>query len=136
MDVNGSDPIEFINTQYPPVTTHVCAARITAENPDDAFRPTSGKIERVKFQSATNLWGYFSVGANGAIHEYADSQFGHIFAKGETREQARKAMQQGLRNIQIFGEIRNPVEYLVELAETEEYKKNTIDTQWLDRLIA
>jgi acetyl-CoA carboxylase/biotin carboxylase 1 len=136
LEINATDPIDFLNTQYPFPTVHICAARITAENPDDSFRPTSGKIEGVKFQSAPNLWGYFSVGANGKIHEYADSQFGHIFAKGENREQARKAMQQGLRNIQIFGEIRNPVEYLVELAETEEFKQNTIDTQWLDRLIA
>jgi acetyl-CoA carboxylase/biotin carboxylase 1 len=136
LDSTGSEPIDFINTQYPYPKVHVCAARITAENPDDSFRPTSGKIERVKFQSGTNLWGYFSVGANGAIHEYADSQFGHIFAKGENREQARKTMQMGLRNIEIFGEIRNPVEYLVELAETDAYKQNTIDTAWLDRLIA
>jgi len=43
----------------------VIAARITAENPDEGFKPTSGTIERVKFQSTTNVWGYFSVGANG-----------------------------------------------------------------------
>ena len=54
------------------------AARIAAENPDDGFRPTSGKIERVRFQSNPSMWGYFSVGANGKIHEFADSQFGHI----------------------------------------------------------
>lgn len=29
------------------------------------FKPTSGRIERVKFQSTANVWGYFSVGANG-----------------------------------------------------------------------
>jgi biotin carboxylase len=28
----------------------VIAARITAENPDEGFKPTSGAIERVKFQ--------------------------------------------------------------------------------------
>jgi hypothetical protein len=36
------------------------------------------------------VWGYFSVGANGGIHEFADSQFGHLFASGPTREDARK----------------------------------------------
>ena len=48
---------------------HVIAARITAENPDEGFKPTSGSIERVKFQSTSSVWGYFSVGANGGIHE-------------------------------------------------------------------
>ena len=82
------------------------------------------------------MWGYFSVGANGKIHEFADSQFGHIFAKGADRDQARRIMQQGLRSMGVVGEIRNPIEYLVELAETQEFKDNTIDTAWLDGLIA
>ena len=42
----------------------------------------------------------------------------------------------GLRQMNITGEIRNPVEYLVELADTEAFKNNTIDTAWLDGLIA
>ena len=137
----GLDPlaetkIDFLEDEYKYPDCHVMAARITAENPDDAFRPTSGKIERVRFQSSPSTWGYFSIGANGGIHEFADSQFGHIFAKGPTREHARKALQLALRNISVVGEIRTPVEYLVELADTKEFRENTIDTQWLDRLIA
>ena len=37
-----------------------------------------------------NVWGYFSVGAEGGLHEYADSQFGHCFAWGEDRDAARR----------------------------------------------
>jgi len=37
-----------------------------------------------------NVWGYFSVAAEGGLHEYADSQFGHCFAWGEDREDARR----------------------------------------------
>jgi len=128
--------IDFLNDAYVYPSKHVIAARITAENPDDAFRPTSGKIERIRFQSTPNVWGYFSIGANGGIHEFADSQFGHVFASGPTREHARKALQIALKNISVVGEIRNPTEYLVELAETEEFKNNSIDTAWLDKLIA
>jgi len=84
-EVYGKDKIDFMKENYPPIKTHVIAARITAENPDEGFKPTSGRIERVKFQSTANVWGYFSVGANGGIHEFADSQFGHLFAKGATR---------------------------------------------------
>lgn len=76
--------IDFMTTDYPPIKTHVMAARITAENPDEGFKPTSGKIHSVRFQSSTDCWGYFSVGLNGGIHEYADSQFGHVFARGPT----------------------------------------------------
>ncbi len=131
----AGDKIDFLEEDYDPIKTHVIAARITAENPDEGFKPTSGSIERIKFQSTSDCWGYFSVGANGGIHEFADSQFGHLFAKGATREQARKSLVLALKEIEVRGEIRTTVEYLVQLLETKEFKENTIDTSWLDGII-
>merc|ERR1740138_416771 len=119
----GGD-INFFEDDYNKINSHVIAARITAENPDEGFKPTSGSIERVKFQSTKNVWGYFSVGANGGIHEFADSQFGHLFASGATREIARRHLVLALKSVEIRGVIRNPVEYLVELLETDEFKEN------------
>ena len=115
---------------------HVIAARITAENPDDGFKPTSGKIESINFQSDTQVWGYFSVVAGGAVDKFADSQFGHLFATADTREEARKALVLALKELFIMGEIRTTVEYLGELLEMDAFKENTIDTAWLDGLIA
>mmetsp|Transcript_57673 Transcript_57673/g.67324 ORF Transcript_57673/g.67324 Transcript_57673/m.67324 type:complete len:2093 (-) Transcript_57673:220-6498(-) len=134
-DIYGTSPIDFLEEEYKDIDTHVVAARITAENPDEGFKPTSGTIERVKFQSTSNVWGYFSVGANGGIHEFADSQFGHLFAKGPTREAARKSLVMALKEIEVRGEIRTTVEYLVELLEMDAFKDNTIDTAWLDGLL-
>ena len=131
----GTDSIDFMKEDYVYPQRHVIAARITAENPDEGFKPTSGKIERVKFQSTPRVWGYFSVGANGGIHEYADSQFGHLFASGPTREDARKSLVLALKEIDVRGDIRTTVEYLIKLLETDEFKKNTIDTSWLDGII-
>lgn len=131
----GSDKIDFLVDQYVYPDRHVIAARITAENPDDGFKPTSGKIERVKFQSTNKVWGYFCVGANGGIHEFADSQFGHLFAHGPTREDARKALVLALKEIDVRGDIRTTVEYLIKLLETPAFKENTIDTSWLDGII-
>jgi len=134
-DMYGTSPIDFLEENYKDIDSHVIAARITAENPDEGFKPTSGSIERIKFQSTSNVWGYFSVGANGGIHEFADSQFGHLFAKGPTREHARKSLVLALKEIEVRGEIRTTVEYLVQLLEMDEFKQNTIDTSWLDGLI-
>ena len=134
-DMYGTDKIDFMEEWYKDIDTHVIAARITAENPDEGFKPTSGSIERIKFQSTPSVWGYFSVGPNGGVHEYADSQFGHLFAKGANREQARKALILALKEIEVRGDIRTTVEYLVQLLETEEFINNTIDTSWLDGII-
>ena len=135
LDMYGDSTINFLEDEYKEPDSHIIAARITAENPDEGFKPTSGSIERIKFQSTSNVWGYFSVGANGGIHEFADSQFGHLFAKGPTREHARKALVLALKEIEVRGEIRTTVEYLVQLLETDDFKQNTIDTSWLDGIL-
>ena len=80
----------LISPSPPPIAHgHVIACRITAENPDEGFQPGSGTVQELNFRSSKNVWGYFSVAASGGLHEFADSQFGHCFAWGETREHAR-----------------------------------------------
>jgi acetyl-CoA carboxylase/biotin carboxylase 1 len=69
------------------------------------------------------------------MHEFADSQFGHLVAKGANREQARKSLILALMEIEVRGEIRTTVEYLVQLQETKEFIENTIDTAWWDGII-
>jgi len=136
MDPSQNSKIDFLAVDYPPITSHCCASRITAENPDEGFKPTSGKILSVRFQSSGDCWGYFSCGSEGVIHEFADCQVGHIFAQGPNREAARQSLEFALMNMDIQGSIRHPVDYLVDLVASKEYRENTIDTTWLDGLIA
>ncbi|KAH8060971.1 acetyl-CoA carboxylase [Aureococcus anophagefferens] len=63
-------------------------------------------------------------------------EFGHLFATATNREDARKAMVLALKELTVRGEIRNPVEYLVSLLETDDFKANNIDTSWLDGILA
>ncbi|KAF9531776.1 acetyl CoA carboxylase [Crepidotus variabilis] len=115
---------------------HVVAVRITAENPDAGFKPSSGSLQELNFRSSTNVWGYFSVSSAGGLHEFADSQFGHIFAYGEDRGESRKNMIVALKELSIRGDFRTTVEYLIKLLELEDFKENTITTGWLDSLIS
>jgi acetyl-CoA carboxylase/biotin carboxylase 1 len=136
---------------------HVVACRITAENPDAGFKPTSGKVEDIFFRNnpavsnpfcsfpineSINLgekswrhlfalhllsnflnlipflsfgyyccnaqvWGYFSIHSSGGVHEFSDSQFGHLFAFSRTsRDDARKHMVTALKDLEIHGDIR------------------------------
>lgn len=93
-------------------------------------------MQELNFRSSKNVWGYFSVAASGGLHEFADSQFGHCFGWGETREIARRNMVLALKELSIRGDFRTTVEYLITLLETETFQKNVIDTGWLDKLIA
>ncbi|XP_054291063.1 acetyl-CoA carboxylase-like isoform X2 [Macrosteles quadrilineatus] len=133
----GDSLIDFENpTHKPSPWGHVIAARITSENPDEGFKPSSGTVQELNFRSSKNVWGYFSVAASGGLHEFADSQFGHCFSWGENREQARENLVIALKELSIRGDFRTTVEYLITLLETDAFQNNTIDTAWLDKLIA
>ncbi|XP_043698446.1 acetyl-CoA carboxylase 1-like isoform X2 [Telopea speciosissima] len=115
---------------------HCVAVRVTSEDPDDGFKPTSGKVQELSFKSKPNVWAYFSVKSGGGIHEFSDSQFGHVFAFGESRALAIANMVLGLKEIQIRGEIRTNVDYTIDLLHASEYRDNKIHTGWLDSRIA
>ncbi|XP_075727087.1 acetyl-CoA carboxylase isoform X4 [Rhipicephalus microplus] len=133
----GESLIDFDNpVQRPRPLGHVIAARITSENPDEGFKPSAGTVQELNFRSNKNVWGYFSVGASGGLHEFADSQFGHCFSWGEDREEARENLVLALKELSIRGDFRTTVEYLITLLETDAFLSNTFDTGWLDKLIA
>ncbi|XP_016913942.1 acetyl-CoA carboxylase isoform X3 [Apis cerana] len=133
----GDSVIDFDQPRHKPQPWgHVIAARITSENPDEGFKPSSGTVQELNFRSSKNVWGYFSVGASGGLHEFADSQFGHCFSWGEDRNQARENLVIALKELSIRGDFRTTVEYLITLLETESFQQNNIDTAWLDLLIA
>lgn len=128
---------DSLKTQRKPVPKgHCTACRITSEDPNEGFKPSNGSLHELNFRSSSNVWGYFSVGNNGGIHSFSDSQFGHIFAFGENRQASRKHMVVALKELSIRGDFRTTVEYLIKLLETEDFEENTITTGWLDDLIS
>jgi len=171
----GETAIDFCSSDNKPQPRgHVIAARITSENPDEGepdrshstsqktfffagFQPSSGTVQELNFRSSKNVWGYFSVSASGGLHEFCDSQFGHCFSWGETRDEARayaqfswlpnsaraicctgsfRNMALALKELSIRGDFRTTVEYLIKLMETEDFIDNQFDTAWLDKLIS
>ena len=77
-----------------------------------------------------------SVGCEDWIADWRCVQFGHLFAKGETREAAIRAMVVALKEIKIRGEIRTIVDYAIEMVQSPDFVNNEINTGWLDSRIA
>ena len=90
---------------------HVVAVRITSEHAEDGFKPTCGHVDELHFRSTPEVWGYFAVKPGGQVHEFSDSQFGHVFAKGATRAAAIWSMVVALKEVKIRGEIRTLLDY-------------------------
>ncbi|KAG7354603.1 biotin carboxylase [Nitzschia inconspicua] len=127
--------IDFTKVKRLPAVGHCIAVRITAENAEAGFKPTSGGIQELNFRSTPNVWGYFSMDSSGSIHEFADSQFGHLFASGSDREQARRNMVLALKELSIRGDISTTIDYISRLIELDDFIENKIDTAWLDGII-
>lgn len=135
IDFEFSKQESLKSQRRPQAKGHTTACRITSEDPGEGFKPSSGMMHELNFRSSSNVWGYFSVGQAGGIHNFSDSQFGHIFAYGENRSASRKHMVVALKELSIRGDFRTTVEYLIKLLETPAFEDNTITTGWLDELI-
>ncbi|KAK9799384.1 hypothetical protein WJX73_008409 [Symbiochloris irregularis] len=135
-DPQGTSSIDFEKGSQLPPHGHVIAVRVTSEDANDGFKPTCGSIEELSFRTSPDVWGYFSVKSGGGIHEFSDSQFGHLFAKGDTREAAIRAMVVALKEVKIRGEIRNTVDYTADMIQSPDFVGNNIHTGWLDNRIA
>lgn len=114
---------------------HIIAARITSEHAEKGFTPTCGDVFEISFRSSQTVWGYFSVASPGHIHQYSDSQFGHIFAFGMNREEARKNLIMGLKGLTIRGEIRTNVEAVCRILENQDFINGNTYTQWLEHSV-
>ena len=71
LDPTGTSYIDFKNLKRPSPKGHCISCRITSEDPNEGFKPSTGKIHELNFRSSSNVWGYFSVGNNGAIHSFS-----------------------------------------------------------------
>lgn len=136
IDFDFSSEGSQVSQRKPKPKGHCTACRITSEDPGEGFKPSSGTMHDLNFRSSSNVWGYFSVSSASSIHSFSDSQFGHIFAYGENRAASRKHMIVALKELNIRGDFKTTVEYLIKLLETPAFEDNTITTSWLDELIS
>eukprot|EP01054_Gregarina_sp_Poly1_P000780 Gregarina_sp_Poly_1__779@NODE_1187_length_4827_cov_61_777101_g816_i0_p1_GENE_NODE_1187_length_4827_cov_61_777101_g816_i0NODE_1187_length_4827_cov_61_777101_g816_i0_p1_ORF_typecomplete_len837_score121_93CPSase_L_D2/PF02786_17/4_5e58Biotin_carb_N/PF00289_22/4_1e23Biotin_carb_N/PF00289_22/1e03Biotin_carb_C/PF02785_19/1_8e23Biotin_carb_C/PF02785_19/7_3e03ATPgrasp_3/PF02655_14/1_4e14Biotin_lipoyl/PF00364_22/1_4e10ATPgrasp_Ter/PF15632_6/1_7e08ATPgrasp/PF02222_22/8_6e08ATPgrasp/PF02222_22/9_9e03Dala_Da len=114
---------------------HCMTARVTAEDAEKGFHPTCGEIHELSFESSPHVWAYFSVGTTSRIHQFADSQFGHIFATGPDREAARTVLLLSLRSLIVRGEICTNVEALQKILESPDFINNETYTAWLEQKV-
>ncbi len=120
---------ELIN---PVMRGHAISCRINSENGFEGFKPLTGKIKSINYNSSSNTWAYFSVNNNSLIGDAVDNQFGHVVAWGETREIARKRMYLFLQNLIINSEVINTASFLKELILEDKFIQEKHNVTWLD----
>ncbi|KAI5186383.1 acetyl-CoA carboxylase / biotin carboxylase 1 [Nematocida homosporus] len=109
---------------------HVVAARVVAECAQNKFAPSTGSVSvSAVFPSGTV--GYFAVD-KGEIGPYNDSQFGHVFGIGVTREEAIDSLKMVLSSIRISGEAKNLNHFLLDLISSEVFRDNQHNTKYAE----
>ena len=114
---------------------HAIECRINAEDPNNNFMPSPGKID-----------GYFAPGGFGirvdshvypgySIPPYYDSMLGKLICWGENRKQARRRMYQALKEYVITG-VKTTIPFHQELIEDEVFKSGKFNTGFIEEYYA
>ena len=116
------------------IAGHAIEARLCAEDPAEAFSPQSGLIVDF-FANKTKYKFRLDRGARSGTRVSGDydSMIAKVIAKGATRNEAQRQLIDGLGNIDVLG-VRTNASYLIELLESVDFSRGSIDINWISRL--
>jgi acetyl/propionyl-CoA carboxylase alpha subunit/acetyl-CoA carboxylase carboxyltransferase component len=109
-------------------------ARVNAEDPDQGFLPSPGRIVRFDPSLGPRVRVDSGVAAGTTVPPDFDSLIAKVIATGATREEARARLSCALRDFELVvqGGASNKG-YLLELLAADDYRAGPVDTLWLDR---
>ena len=119
----------------PRVIGHAIEVRLNAEDPENAFAPAPGMIERFRILTGPGVRVDTGVAEGDAIPSEFDSMIAKIIAYGQTRKEALARLQGALREsvVVIKGGASNKA-FLVELLSRPEVQSGEFHNGWLDHL--
>ena len=113
---------------------HAIEARIYAEDPENGFLPSTGKIVALQFPGDIRVES--GVEAGDEVTPYYDPMIAKLIAHGPTRRAALDRLADALmRHTQILGP-RTNVAFLAALCEAREFREGHVDTGYIDRNLA
>ncbi len=110
---------------------HAVEARIYAEDPENGFLPSTGKIVALRLPAGIRIES--GVEAGGEVTPYYDPMIAKLVAHGPTRRAAIDRLADALvKHTQILGP-RTNVAFLAALCQAHEFREGHIDTGYIDR---
>lgn len=111
---------------------HAIECRIYAEDPENNFFPSSGKILFMKEPQGPGIRHDCGIYSGFEVSVFYDPILSKVITWGETREDARKRMILALSNYIILG-IRTPIEFLSSVMNHPEFVKGNTQTNFIDK---
>lgn len=129
--VAAGEPLPLAQEQITS-TGHSFETRLYAENPNNLFLPSTGKLEHLIFPEANeNCRVETGVSQGDTISVFYDPMIAKLVVWGENREVARTRLINALGESGIMG-VENNIAFLETLANHSDFINNKIDTQYID----
>ncbi|MDE0452772.1 MAG: urea carboxylase [Gammaproteobacteria bacterium] len=142
--VYGVDLVEWMLRlaagSFPPLSQlasrpsgHAVQARVYAEDPNHAFRPTPGDVSHAEFPSREGLRVDTWLRSGASVSSYFDPMLAKVICHGQTRQDALDALSAALRDSSICG-IETNLDYLAHALEIPAFREARMTTASLDEL--
>jgi 3-methylcrotonyl-CoA carboxylase alpha subunit len=112
---------------------HAVEARVYAEDPENGFLPSTGRIVGLELPAAIRVES--GVEAGGEVSPFYDPMIAKLVAHAATREAALERMTRALDATLIAG-VRTNVAFLRALCASADYRRGRVDTGYIDRNLA
>jgi acetyl-CoA carboxylase, biotin carboxylase subunit len=113
---------------------HAIECRIYAEDPDQGFIPSPGRIRHLRAAAGPGVRDDGGVTAGYTVPLFYDSLMAKLIAWGASRPHAIARMARALQEYEVLG-IRTTIPFFLWLMREPSYLKGRYDTTWLDDLL-
>jgi len=114
---------------------HAIECRIYAEDPDNRFMPSPGRILCLRAPAGPGIRRDSGVEAGFEVPIFYDSMISKLIAWGETRTQAIARLSRALSEYEVRG-IKTTIPFFQWILETDDFRAGRFDTMYLDRTLA
>ncbi|ERI92179.1 acetyl-CoA carboxylase, biotin carboxylase subunit [Clostridiales bacterium oral taxon 876 str. F0540] len=116
------------------INGHAIECRINAENPEQGFRPSPGKIQRMHIPGGLGVRLDSAAYQGYVIPPTYDSMIGKLIVHGKTREEAINRMKRALGEFVIDG-IDTNIEFQFEILSNEVFASGNFDTGFIANVL-
>lgn len=113
---------------------HAIEARITAQDPEKGFSPSTGKITLLQMPGGRNVRMDTHIYSGFTISPFYDPMIAKLIVKGTDRPEAVRRLKSALHEFQIEG-ISTNIPFLRKLIDTPEFVAGTVDTGFVGRFL-
>lgn len=111
---------------------HAIECRICAEDAENNFMPSTGKITYINQPSGNGIREDTGIEEGDEISIYYDPMISKLIAYGKDREDASDKMKRALKEYKITG-IKTNISFLLSLLECKEFEEGNYNTQFIEK---